>query len=180
MNEGPTGSRSTEIAEVANSWALDVIDIFNRDPVDYGVFSVGSRMLDGFFVGIGADGSVLIEGRRIRYQSLIKAFTIYPARKPTPFIDPMVGPTYSSGHYDITNEFSDGDQTKRASKMLAEIGNYPTVPDAAAARYMAYATAVRDWSGDPAIGGGIATIILERGQRWRWFNRPKYCPEKEN
>jgi hypothetical protein len=36
---------------------------------------------------------------------------------------------------------------------------------------------VRDWSGDVGIGGDIATVILERGQKWRWFHRPSFCPE---
>jgi hypothetical protein len=37
--------------------------------------------------------------------------------------------------------------------------------------------AVMDWSNDPTIGGDIASVIIERGRKWRWFSRPAFCPE---
>jgi hypothetical protein len=36
---------------------------------------------------------------------------------------------------------------------------------------------VMEWSNDPTIGGDIAPIIIQRGKKWRWFNRPAFCPE---
>ena len=37
---------------------------------------------------------------------------------------------------------------------------------------------IRDWSGDAAIGGEIAVLILEKGHPAHWFRRPSFCTEK--
>jgi hypothetical protein len=46
----------------------------------------------------------------------------------------------------------------------------PSVEGWAAKSSMAV-KAVMDWSNDPTIGGDIASIIIERGKKWRWFSR---------
>ncbi len=38
--------------------------------------------------------------------------------------------------------------------------------------------AVIDWTEDEEVGGEIAAVILERGKKYRWFQRPTFCPEK--
>ena len=34
-----------------------------------------------------------------------------------------------------------------------------------------------DWGNDPRAGGEVVTLILERGQKWRWFPRSDLCPK---
>jgi len=176
------GAETTKIAEIADDWARGMIGVFEQRPLAYGAGAVHGIMTNGYFVGTGPDGNLLVEGRFVIYDPRFHAFASFPVGKPPTFVDPMLGATYANGHANLIKEFSNGAQTDRASKVLAQIGNYPTNQDTVAARYKAYVGAVEDWTGAPDIGGETAVIILERGEHWRWFNRPSHCPkiEKEN
>jgi hypothetical protein len=86
-----------------------------------------------------------------------------------------------SGHQEILAEFAEGHVSDRANDVIAKfrtrMDGTTNLPEIWAAKIKTYVEAVRDWSGDVGIGGDIATVILERGQKWRWFHRPSFCPE---
>lgn len=58
------------IAEIAKMWAARMKQIYEARPDEFGRSAIGGIMTDGFFVGIGSNGDVVIEGQRIDYQPL--------------------------------------------------------------------------------------------------------------
>ena len=85
----------------------------------------------------------------------------------------------TDSHPMILNEIN-ARETSRAKSLPGPFRSaYTTVTDWAR---MAHATvkAVRDWGNDDEIGGDIATIILERGKKCRWFHRPEFCWQQQN
>jgi hypothetical protein len=168
----------TTLAEIAKVWAARVKHIYQARPDEFGRSAIGGIMTDGFFVGIGANGDVVIEGQRIDYRALDAPKFINAAEpKPNRLEDPPNLPIYAAGYFELMNEFRNGGKTERARRIIAQFGASQGGPDAVAARYSAYVTAVRDWANDRAIGGETATIILEKGSGVRWFHRPDFCPE---
>jgi hypothetical protein len=170
------GTGVTNFADMARTWATQMESIYNEFPAEFAANAVDGTMAKGFFVGEDKSGAIRIAGQVISYQQtgldsfLNEPVTIGPGPE-------GLVPLLSNGHLDLVREFLNGGQTQRAKKIIAELGPRAFGPDADAARYMAYVAAVRDWSGDSAIGGEIATIILERGKNWRWFHRPDFCPK---
>lgn len=81
-------------------------------------------------------------------------------------------------HLAILNEISTR-KTRRAKSPPRIRVTSATVTDWAKMAH-ATVTAVRDWGNDDEIGGEIATIILERGQKCRWFNRPNFAVSGES
>jgi hypothetical protein len=173
------GAGTTRFAEMAAAWAARVKAIYDSRPDEFGRFAINGIMADGFFVGVDANGDITMEGQRISYQPFgLQKFVTIPQPKPNgPPVIPYL-PTYVSGYFEIMNEFRNGGTTERARKISAEFGASQDEPDSIATRYSAYVKAVRDWAGDPGIGGDIATIILERESGIRWFHRPDFCPER--
>jgi hypothetical protein len=86
---------------------------------------------------------------------------------------------FHGGHLELIEELDRG-MTKRARAKIAEMrarqATAPGVDDWADKSSMVV-KAVMDWSNDPTIGGDIASIIIERGRKWRWFSRPTFCKE---
>jgi hypothetical protein len=86
---------------------------------------------------------------------------------------------FQGGHPEIVEELDRG-ITERAKAKIAEMKTHqtavPSVEGWAAKSSMAV-KAVMDWSNDPTIGGDVASIIIERGKKLRWFNRPTFCKE---
>jgi hypothetical protein len=62
-------------------------------------------------------------------------------------------------------------------RILAQTAGITGHPEAAAIWVSAVTQAVIDRAGDPRIGGQVASIILQRGHNWRWFQRPDFCPQ---
>jgi hypothetical protein len=169
----------TTIAEIAKTWAARMKQIYEARPDEFGRSAIGGVMTDGFFVGIGANGDVVIEGQRIDYQPLgVPKFISTAEPKPNRLEDPPYLPIYAAGYFELMNEFRNGGETERARNIIPQFAASQGGPDAIAVRYSAYVTAVREWAGDRAIGGDVATIILEKGGGVRWFQRPDFCPER--
>jgi len=85
-----------------------------------------------------------------------------------------------SGHREILAEFVEDHISRRAGDAIADFNNRIvglSAPEIWAIKIEMYAKAVTNWSGDSGIGGAIATVILERGQKIRWFHHPSFCPE---
>jgi hypothetical protein len=172
------GVGTTKFDQIAEKWAIQIKQIYETKPTEYALSAVDSIMTDGFFVGFDANDAVAFGGQRISYQSFaIPQFVNSPEPKPKIQVDPATAPTYSAGFFEIIGEFTGGGETQRAKKAIAKLGVIPAGPDGVADRYSAYVAAVRDWSGDPGIGGDIAAVILQRGHDLRWFHRPDFCPE---
>ena len=161
--------------ELARGWADMMRSIYERRPVEFSRSAVDGLITDGFFVRTDAQGSVTFAGQSISNHRHGRTHFI---GKPEPivFSDPSAGPKYVSGYTDIIREFRNGGKTQRAKRVLSRLDPAQQGPDAVAGRYSAFARAVRDWTGDKGIGGEIATIILEKGRGWRWYNRPDFCP----
>jgi hypothetical protein len=167
----------TTAAELAHGWADKMQSIYEKRAVEFSKGAVDGLMADGFFVRTDTQGKVTFSGQSIRYRRHGQThFMGNP--EPAVFSDPGAGPKYVSGYNEIIREFRDGGKTKRAKRVLSRLDPTQQGPDAVAARYSAFVRAVRDWTGDKGIGGEIATIILEKGKGWRWYNRPAFCPEK--
>jgi hypothetical protein len=81
-----------------------------------------------------------------------------------------------SGYQNIVEEI-DELVTSRARRLAWQDTDTGIAATDMAIRVERRVKAVRDWSGNPHIGGDIATIILERGKKWRWFHRPEFYPE---
>jgi hypothetical protein len=62
-------------------------------------------------------------------------------------------------------------------RILAQTAGITGHPEEAATWVSAVTQAVIDRAGDPRIGGQVASIILQRGHNWRWFQRPDFCPQ---
>jgi hypothetical protein len=171
------GVGTVKFAQLAESWAILMKQIYETKPAEYARSAVHNIMSDGFFVGLDESGAIAFDGQKIIYQLAYPQFVNTPEPRPAAPTDPAVAPTYAAGFFEIIGEFANGGETDRAKEVIAKLGVLPPGPDAVAARYSAYVGAVRDWTKELGVGGEIAAIILERGQNWRWFHRPDFCPE---
>jgi hypothetical protein len=79
-------------------------------------------------------------------------------------------------HDDIAKELIAA-TTDRARKLrsLVKLTDDPAANCAMVAEM--HVKAVIEWSDDKEVGGEIASVILERGKKWRWFNRPDFCAD---
>ncbi len=131
-------------------------------------------IVKGLFIGISRSNRMALAQAELTYaDGHINSYLNYhePAGNLTAI--------FQGGHPEIIEELDRG-TTERAKARIAEIktrqATLPSVEGWAAKSSMA-AKAVIDWSNDPTIGGDIASIIIERGKKWRWFRRPTFCKE---
>jgi hypothetical protein len=171
------GIGTTQFATLSQTWADQVIQIYNRFPKEFSALAVDGLMSDAFFVGIDENGHVTFAGQSISYQPYV-AIPFFANPEPVEFGDPAESPKYVAGYHEIMREFRNGGETERAKKVLSNIDPSLTGPDFVAAKYMAIVEAVEKWTGDTGIGGETAAIILESGKGWRWFRRPNFCPKE--
>jgi hypothetical protein len=172
------GLGTTKFSELADTWATQMVAIYNTKPDEFARGAVQNIMADGFFVGLDQSGNIGFGGQIIKYNPLgFPRFVHNPEPRPAILSDPADSPIYVSGYFEIVREFMRGSPTKRAADVIAKIGPLQYTPDSVAALYSAIVKAVGDWTKEPGIGGDTATIILERGRSWRWYHRPDFCPE---
>jgi hypothetical protein len=171
--------RPPNFATLADKWATWVEASFRHAKLS--PEALKDPMAKGFFVGTTDQGELAADAATIGYHADNDALFSHTAQSFTPtatlhFEQPIDRPLL-----DIESEFADGGKTDRAKKVMQDAGwaAIPKGPDATALRLSTLVTAVRDWSGNDGIGGDIATVILERGQTWRWFHRPDFCPEQK-
>jgi len=121
------------------------------------------RITVGYFVGEDSLGNIAtIEAKIIKEQAM--TIPIFDAK-----ISLLPPHTFKViGHTDIFNGFANAFQADHSPQ------NRPNI---LAAKIKMAVEAVRDKGNDPYVGGDIATVILERGHKWRWFHRPDFCPE---
>jgi hypothetical protein len=180
---GAGGTR--DFTNLAETWASRMETTVRKLPPSPSVmkammakgYFVGAR---GFFVGTLADGDIGIGAGTLTYHAEGKVHFSHSAEAITPTATPRVAQSADQRALDVESEFANGGQTDRAKKIIHDNGwaLIGVGADAQARRFENIVAAVRDWSGNPAIGGDIAVIILERGKTVRWFHRPDYCPEK--
>jgi hypothetical protein len=174
-----------DFTNLAETWASRMERTLRKLPLSPSImkdmaakgYFVGAR---GFFIGTAPDGDIVIGTGTITYRPEGKVHFVHAAEAVTPTATPRVAQSANQPALDVEKEFVNGGQTDRAKKIIqdnawAKIGDGA---DGQAQRFENIVAAVRDWSGNPAIGGDIAVIILERGKTVRWFHRPDYCPEK--
>jgi hypothetical protein len=136
----------------------------------------GKQIIKGFFVGLDRLDIMVISSAKIEYSSVNGLNTYLETNVQKGNDIPFV----HGGHTEVINEYIE-EKTPRAKEMRAEVkesGNGKPMIEALAVTAESFVRAVRDWSGDPTIGGDIAVITLERAKKWRWFHRPDFCPEK--
>jgi hypothetical protein len=88
-------------------------------------------------------------------------------------------PIFQGGHPEIVEELDRG-ATQRARLKIAEVKARQATAsgvDVWAIQSSMVVKTVMEWSNDPSIGGDIASIIIQRGKKWRWFSRPAFCRE---
>jgi hypothetical protein len=130
----------------------------------------------GFFAGLNSAGNPIIAADEIIYD---RARTPKVVTKSTTFqMDGDGVRNLVVAHKEIVAEFG-ADISKRAQELLNSFGyvSGDSSVENYAIRAKAIVTAIRDWSGDNKIGGDIAVITIESGQKWNWFNRPAFCPQ---
>ena len=138
-------------------------------------------MAKGYFVGTKDDGEIGAGAATIGYHRDTAQHFSHTSEGFTPTAKPRVEQPNGQPVRDIEHEFTAGGLTDRAKKIMQDVGwaTARSGPDTAALHLSTLVAAVRDWSGNDTIGGDIATIVLERGQPWRWFHRPDFCPEQK-
>jgi len=179
---GQFNTRMDNFDYLSESWAIQMENTYKSN---FSLFPpnslVAHTMIKGFFVGTDNEGNIAVSGATIKYQPLpgfpLRGFSII-SEHVVPS-DPEHASLLYEGYSKIIEEITDA-ESERAKKTMAEperkiVGRSKL--DAVAIRLASYAAAVRDWSGDPTIGGKIAVVILERGKDWRWFQRPDSCPD---
>ncbi len=172
------GIGSTRFDEMAQAWAERVLSIYRTKPSEFANYAVQNIMVGGFFVGLDESGTIKYSSQRIVLQPYgFPQFINSAEPKPVGSTNPEEGPTYASGYFEIVREFMSGNRTERAKAVIDNLGTLPSGPDRVAAIYAAIVNSVAKWSGEIGIGGDIAAIILERGQDWRWYHRPDFCPQ---
>jgi hypothetical protein len=131
-------------------------------------------IITGYFAGLDENDVVAASSATVSRSGSSFAHT-------NEYILPIDNPRFihHNGHVNIIYEFINDGTTDRARQRLSEIkaetvGRSPV--DSMALRAEAFVKAVMEWSADPYIGGEIATLIVERGKKWRWFSRPDFCP----
>jgi hypothetical protein len=176
---------SRDFTNLAETWASRMEATLRQLPLSPSImkglaakgYFAGAR---GFFVGTNADGDIAVGTGAITYRAEGKVHFTHAAEAIAPTATLRIAQSANQPALDVEKEFVNGGQTDRAKKIIqdnawAKIGDGA---DGQAQRFENIVAAVRDWSGNPAIGGDIAVIILERGKTVRWFHRPDYCPEK--
>lgn len=165
------------LQEMASLWddymRISYRYIFALHPNLWSEFN-GKTVIKGFFVGFDRRDEMVISNAAMEASGNrmdTKLETNKQLGNDVPFVH--------GGHAEIINEYID-EKTSRAKQIRAEVkergGGKPMI-EALAITAESFVRAVRDWSGDPAIGGDISVIMLERGRKWRWFHRPDFCPE---
>jgi hypothetical protein len=175
------GQRSNRIEDLSGRWAVRMVAAYIAAnlPLNYSLMlpGVGSELkIRGFFAGRNADGNLIIYGQQITRSPL----GIYRYSPEFIKIGKEESQAINNGYSDILAEFADHGVTQRAKNVLMEAEKEAVGKSNAetmAIRLGAYVRAVRDWSGDPRIGGDVAVIVMEGSERWKWFRRPDFCPD---
>jgi|HubBroStandDraft_4_1064222.scaffolds.fasta_scaffold115175_2 hypothetical protein len=148
------GADNPPLASVSQEWANEVISAFSGIPMQRDSFAE-SILIDGFFVALDEQGAVTFSKEQVIYSPF--GFQRFRSGLlPSIFIDPAKVPNYWNGSSEMVEEFRNGQETSRAKDVLAQLGSLSCGPDGVAARYTAIVTAVRNWTGDPSIGGEVA------------------------
>lgn len=159
------------LSQLAADWASDMIQAIR---MTYKVHpkrieAIGETVVSGVFVCHNGNDNVA----SVIAEVLMPEKEVFTSR-----IGIIRHPGINSGYQEIVQEVEEA-KTLRAKRLLSEFPEETGIAtaDTVALKVERYVKAVRDWSGDSNIGGDIATIILERGQKWRWFHRPEFYPE---
>jgi hypothetical protein len=164
-----------DLRKLATEWATEgtrrIQHAYPTDADAIDALRPDGIMFDGVFVGHTKDGAVSVINAIIKKNS-DNSFDYTVAAIPTLSV---------TGYFEIFSEFFPTVSSDRAQALAS---SNPALQTSSSVEYQAarnamIVAAVRDWSQDPLIGGDIATIILERGQKWRCYHRPDFCPEKK-
>jgi hypothetical protein len=135
-------------------------------------------LVEGFFAGYEPNGTLGIYGQRIT------GSTLFPLIKEEDYkVGGEVGDlVHPDGYVNILEEFANGGATDRARQELQRADQEAqgqSQAENAAAHLQTMVEDVRDWSGDPGIGGDIAVILMRQADRkWVWYHRPEFCPKE--
>lgn len=171
--EAYKAERSGPIADVARSFASRAKAAFQSIFGIGGVVMEADRELtDEVFAGAAPTGELqVVIGRvEIKNRQLVSSWGELRGNEIA----------HSNKHSKIFDELI-SQSSDRAKELAARLGNQLKVAsnaDVAARQVSTIVQAVIDWSGDPAIGGEVAAIILDRTSGLRWYKRPSFCPEK--
>ena len=173
-----TASHPTDLGELIDRWDIhirpsytkmimmhpEIADIFSKKPI-----------IDGLFIGISRSNRMALAQAELTYTTDGQINTHLNYHEPAGNGIEI----FHGGHPEIIEELDRG-MTGRArakiAKMKARQARASGV-DVLADKSSMAVKAVMDWSNDPTIGGDIASIIIERGKKWRWFSRPTFCTE---
>jgi hypothetical protein len=163
-------SAAFPVNEAANRFTQRIIDIYGM----YYPMSVsieGHALLYGIFAASSVDdlqaaqANIFVQNQRVVGNFLF-------SRGPS---SPMFLKTHVA--QDIFDEFDAGNTT-RARQLYSEyaerFGNL-TLADRNALKATVMVRAMINWSNDPAIGGDVSTVILEKGRPIRWYARADSC-----
>lgn len=160
-----------DLYKLASDWAnemtkqIKILYERDRDIVE----DMKPNAAGGVFLGYTEVGNVSAVQVQIEVSNSVNVTTFITALPPDSC--PRTG-----GHDPIVEEVLAGD-TNRARKLRASINLTGNPATNWAIKAQTCVKAVIDWGDDRNVGGEVATLILERGQKWRWFHRPDFCPE---
>jgi len=173
----PTHSLNDLASRWGNKMADTYREIFavNQDFVRH---APNGTIVNGYFGGTDLDGTIALADAKIIY-SPSDGFRVELGRRNPPTNNALIHAYFD----EIFSEFRNGGNTARARAAMAEIEAQAIGKSSAermAITASAYVKAVRDWGNDATVGGDIASVIIERGQKWRWYRRPDFCPEHKD
>jgi hypothetical protein len=173
-----TASHPPDLGELIDQWDIrirpsytkmfmmhsEIAESFSRQPIT-----------SGLFIGISRSNRMALAQAELTYTTDGHIDTHLSYHEPAGNGIEI----FHGGHPEIIEELDHG-MTERARAKIAQMkARRPRAPgvDVWADRSSMAVKVVMDWSNDPTIGGEIASIIIERGKKLRWFNRPTFCTD---
>ena len=171
-----TASHPPDLGELIDRWDIhirpsytqmimmhsEIAEIFSKKPI-----------INGLFIGISRSNRMALAQAELTYTTDGQINTHLNYHEPAGNGIEI----FHGGHPEIIEELDRG-MTERARTKIAQMkARWASASgvDVWADRSSTAVKVVMDWSNDPTIGGDIASIIIERGKKWRWFSRPTFC-----
>jgi hypothetical protein len=171
-----TASHPSDLGELIDKWDIRIRPSYAKMIMMHpGIAEIISKkpIIDGLFIGIGRSNRMALAQAELTYTTDGQINTHLNYHEPAGNGIAI----FHGGHLEIIEELDRG-TTERARAKIAQMKARQAKAsgvDVLADKSSMAVKAVMDWSNDPTIGGDVASIIIERGKKWRWFSRPTFC-----
>jgi hypothetical protein len=180
------GGASLPVSQLGELWGRTTSrrleEILGHAPDLYRVLEKRPVLIDGYFAGSDTDGSLILFRGDIAFAAnsspAVPALTVAFSEPRVPW--GVYENVVSDGNRAVITEILRGSSPRgRALKyQLRTVGDGKSRAERAVEWVTAVTKALIYWSGDPRVGGDVASAVVERGKPWHWYHRPAFCAEK--